>query len=137
MQQQLVRSRQSQRSTILVVDDDEATRESLRDLLESSGLQAALFPSGINLLAASGPLDGCCILLDIELPDCCGFTICERLRSSGIGAPVILMSGRPELLSEARLRAPSAFAVLEKPLHDTLLLQTLDDALAEGARTSR
>lgn len=117
--------------TVVVVDDDEATRESLRDLLESAGLEAVVFASGGSVLSSAPSLPRGCVLLDIGLPDYSGLAVYERLSRSGFHMPVIFMTGRADLAEQAR-SVSSAFAVLEKPLDDRLLLETIAHALASA-----
>ena len=100
---------------IFIIDDDEATRDSLRLLLECAGLEARGFPSPGGFLDGwrSGEED--CMVLDIHMPGMNGLDLLERLRQRGDEVPVIVVTGRPSPASTARARAAGAFAVLEKP----------------------
>lgn len=129
MDQLLGGSPDARRTKVLVVDDDEATRESLRDLLESADLDVDVCASAGEVLRRLPSLAKGCLLLDIGLPDYSGFAVFDTLNALGIGMPVIFMTGRPDLAERART-LPGAYAVFEKPLDDQSLLDAIGNALA-------
>ena len=53
---------------VLVVDDDAAVRDALRDLFESVGLRVSVFESAREFLRAERPKVPCCLVLDVRLP---------------------------------------------------------------------
>ena len=87
--------------TIMVVEDDDATREFLADNLEADSygvVTAATGRQAFNLLEVK---DCDLLLLDVMLPDASGFELCRRLRAAdGIAQridpelPVIMLTGR-------------------------------------------
>jgi DNA-binding response OmpR family regulator len=79
---------------VLIAEDDPATRE----LLER-GLREELFrvetvadATSAEARAIEGVFD--VIVLDVQLPDHDGFTVCRRLRSRDIDTPILLLTGR-------------------------------------------
>jgi len=85
-------------STILVVEDDDATRTFLADNLAADGY---------DLLVADCAADG--LLVDLGLPDASGFELLRRVRASdGIGTrldpdtPLMVVSGRASELDRVR-----------------------------------
>jgi DNA-binding response OmpR family regulator len=76
---------------LLIVDDDQALRQSLAEQLapEFTAAQAA---SGEAALAATrqGYFDA--ILLDLGLPDLDGREVCRRLRAGGVTSPIIMLT---------------------------------------------
>jgi DNA-binding response OmpR family regulator len=80
--------------TILLVDDDEELRESLRDQLalhdEFDIQTAATAGQGIDL-AKKEHLD--LIILDVGLPDMDGREACKLMRKSGFKSPIIMLTG--------------------------------------------
>lgn len=114
---------------VLVVEDDAPTRDSLNELLRSAGLEAVVFPTAVAVLSTVAAHPRSCLLLDVGLPDENGLVVFERLVALGMKVPVILMTGRPDLARQARCLEPPAFAVLEKPFDDDLLLATIEGAL--------
>jgi CheY-like chemotaxis protein len=93
----------SDRRPILVVDDDAGIRELLRALLEGEGFEVLCATDGDEALAlaAAGPA---LILLNLRMPrmDARGFAAGYRA-TPGARAPIILVSGAPELTDEAAL----------------------------------
>ena len=100
---------------ISIIDDDHATRDSLRMLFESAGFEARGFPSPEAFLDRWKPAGGDCLVLDIHMPGMSGLDLLEELRQRGDAVPIIVVTGRPSAANAARARAAGALAVLEKP----------------------
>jgi FixJ family two-component response regulator len=122
------------RARIIIVDDDPANRDSMKELLESAGLDARLFCSAEQMLGAPDLHDHNCLLLDINLPGMDGLEAAEKLASKCLNIPVIFVTGHADLAVKARSANSGAFAVFEKPLNDQLLLDAV--ARAVSARVS-
>ncbi len=79
---------------LLIVDDDANYRTSIRRALVLNGYEVAECDGGasaLNLVASQASWDA--ILLDVDMPDMDGFTLCSELRERGIGAPVLMLTG--------------------------------------------
>jgi two-component system, LuxR family, response regulator FixJ len=100
---------------IFIVDDDDATRESLRLLVECEGFEAQDFASGRRFLDVVRPADGDCVILDVNMPAMNGFDVLGELRRRGDTLPVIFITGWPDRAMRSRARAVGAVALLEKP----------------------
>ena len=98
--------------TVLLVDDEHRVVRVLALALEREGYRVLTATSAEDALrlADSGPIDA--VLLDVWMPGVDGWRTLADLRASGIGAPVILMSGVP---LEDDLRSRQAAALLNKP----------------------
>ncbi len=116
---------------IVIVDDDEAVRHSLQALLEAAGHCIQVFPSGEAFFDT--PSVGACMVVDLHLPGLDGIQVIERLRAQGASTPVILISGRFDAGSRARAADAGAAALLEKPLREHRLLESIDRALARDS----
>jgi DNA-binding response OmpR family regulator len=85
----------AQSKTILIVDDDADLREALAEQLEVGGefstVQAANGQNGVSQAQGRRPD---LVLLDVDLPDIDGREVCRRLRQSGVGAPIIMLTGQ-------------------------------------------
>ncbi len=118
---------------VIVVDDDAAVRHSLKFALELEGLSVRLYGGGDELLAdADLPRDGC-LVVDYYMPDMNGVELVDRLRLRHVDLPAILITAK----ATERLRRSAARAgfrqVLEKPLHDGCLVESIRGALAAEA----
>ncbi len=100
---------------IFIVDDDNATRDSLRLLLDCVGLEAREFPSAEAFLDARQFADEDCLVLDVHMPGMTGIELLEHLRERGDKIPIIIITGQPSVADTVRARAAGALAVLEKP----------------------
>ena len=105
--------------TLLVVDDNDSVRETLRFVFDHLGFTVVTARHGTEALAFVGnhPVDAA--LVDIHMPGLNGFDVCRELRtrvpSSGRELPVWLITG--SLTSDFPCRAveAGAVAVLAKP----------------------
>ena len=117
---------------VIVVDDDAAVRNSLKFALELEGLSVHLFKDGAELLAEPDlPQDGC-FVIDYNMPGMTGIELMDRLRLRRIDNPAILIASRisDDLYGKA---ARSGFSrILEKPLHDSELLDSIHAALRDS-----
>jgi two-component system, LuxR family, response regulator FixJ len=100
---------------IFIVDDDAATRESLRLLLETEGLEARDFAAGRPFLDGTRPVGGDCLILDVNMPGMNGLEVLEELRRRGDALPVIIVTAHADAVTRHRAMAAGAVALLEKP----------------------
>lgn len=118
---------------IYILDDDQATRDSLRLLLECDGLAAREFASGCEFLRIVRPEPGDCLLLDLQMPGMSGFEVLETLRHRGSGLPAIIVTGQPSTVAERRAKAAGALAVISKPYRADELLSLIRIAVGGPA----
>jgi two-component system response regulator FixJ len=117
---------------VYIVDDDEAVRDSMRLLLESSGFITRDFASA-DLFLRADSADMGCLLLDLHMPGISGLELLRLIRASGGNCPVIVISGRRDPVQDAELWAAGASALLSKPFDDQQLLGLIQQALAACA----
>ena len=110
--------------TIMVVEDDDATREFLADNLAADSYGVVTAASGRQALSLLELKECDLLILDVMLPDASGFELCRRLRAAdGIGQridpelPVIMLSGRTSETDRMRGFARGADDYLGKPFH--------------------
>jgi FixJ family two-component response regulator len=118
---------------IFIIDDDEATRDSLRLLLECEGLPARDFGSVDSFLERHRPGAGDCLILDVNLPGTGGLDLLEALRRDRNPVPVVIITGRPTLSNRRRAAALGAVAMLEKPYAAEALLTAVGHAIGPAA----
>jgi adenylate cyclase len=110
-------------ATILVVDDHEANRLILHDLIISYGHTPVLVENGLSALAhiRRDPPD--LVLLDILMPELNGLEVLQRMRDDGSlrTIPVIVVSSVDELDSIVKCIEAGAEDYIIKPFNHTLL----------------
>ena len=113
--------------TILIVDDDEAVRESISLWLEEFGWEVKGAGSVTEVLGFDKPFDA--YIIDLNLEDRDGFNLTKELWNRFGKIPVILMSGY--LDAEMRNEAVNhgIDAILKKPFHLEDLNRILASAL--------
>jgi len=110
-------------SHILIVEDDPALRESLRQTLEEGGYAARTADTGAAAFDALGAGQRpCLILLDLAMPGMDGWTFLQQARRQPAmaGIPIVVLSGR--LLGPARDSALPADGYIRKPVRAEELL---------------
>lgn len=113
------------RSTVAVVDDDQAVRDSLRFLLETVGFDVDTFTSACDFLSSSERGQPAYLLIDQHMPRLTGLDLLGRMRDQGISAMVALMTGAPSPELSRRAMELGADVVLEKPVAEEVLLRFL------------
>jgi two-component system OmpR family response regulator len=81
---------------LLVVDDEEALVDMLRDALRFAGYEVHVARRGFEALKAAAEVEPDLIILDVNLPDIDGFEICRRLRAGGSRTPVVFLTARDD-----------------------------------------
>lgn len=122
------------KQVILIVDDDEAVRESLRSLMKSEGFAVQAFSNGHDLLnEASLPAIGC-LVVDYHMPAMNGLELVGALRGRGVSIPAILITSNPTEYVRDRAAA-IAVLVVEKPRLGSYLLDCVREAVAKHAQS--
>ena len=85
-------------SVLAVIDDDERVLESLENLLESAGHTVRLFTSAQAFLEDEAFAKVDCVISDIGMPAIDGFELERLARAARPELPVILITGRWELI---------------------------------------
>jgi DNA-binding NarL/FixJ family response regulator len=81
------------RDTILVADDDPGFRQQVSALLRNAGYQPCLARTGPAALEAARRSLPSLLVLDVRLPEMCGYEVCRALRDEfGAGLPIIFVS---------------------------------------------
>jgi len=119
--------------SVLVIEDDDAAREGLREFLSAAGYRVRPAGSGTEALAAiaAAPCDA--VLLDLVIPAPDGFEVLRRLRERDPRTPVIVMSALSQAEDVVRAMKLGAQDYLPKPFEVSELNLVLRRAL-EGRR---
>lgn len=122
-------SRGMRKGVVLVIDDDDAVRTALSQILEDEGYQvlaAASGEEGIEKAIEGGP-DA--IFLDIWLPGIDGIQSLRTLRERGVAAPVVMISGHGNIETAVRSTKLGAYDFVEKPVSLERVLLVTANAL--------
>jgi DNA-binding NtrC family response regulator len=128
------------RHSVLIVDDDPASRRQLRALLGANDYAVVEAVNGrvaCELLAAR---DIDLVVSDIFMPECDGFELIAAIRAMAHPVPVIAMSDHESWTGLNFLDAANdlgAAAVIEKPFRARMLLRLIGDAFAAADRDAR
>jgi PAS domain S-box-containing protein len=116
---------------ILVVEDEEAAREGLRDILQSVGYEVTAAASGeeVGTLPADQPFD--VLLTDLMLPGISGWDLAENLQERWPSLRVILMSGYAEDEAVRRGIGKGNMRFLQKPFDMAHLAREIRHALTQ------
>lgn len=115
---------------VIIVEDDDAVRQSLKFALEIEGLHVSAYRSGQHLLAEKHLPSSGCLVIDYFMPSLDGMELISCLRRRHVELPAILITARATSdICERALRAGFR-QVLEKPLEDGSLVECIRCALA-------
>ena len=110
---------------IAIVDDDEAMREALFDLLHVEGFRAVTFADAEAFLEQFENRETACLITDIRMPGLDGVDLQRQLRARGSALPVIFVTSDEDEGTRALAMASGATAYFTKPLADAELIKVL------------
>ena len=122
------------KSFVNIVDDDSAVCGGIKRLVESIGLKANVFSD------AQGFLDGYdesvpgCLVLDIRMPNISGTKLQSMLIEKKVNTPIIFITGHGDVATATKVFKEGAFDFLEKPFNEQILLERIQEALAQDIR---
>jgi two-component system, LuxR family, response regulator FixJ len=119
---------------VLVVDDDAAVRNSLKFALELEGLNVRLYEGGEDLLGDADLPSSGCLVVDYYMPMMNGVELIDRLRGRHVDLPAILITAKATRDLRERAARSGFRQVLEKPLEDSRLVDSIRCALDAPAR---
>jgi two-component system response regulator FixJ len=117
-------------SLIYVVDDDDAMRDSLEQLLTAKGFSVATFDSAQAFLTSFEPNRAGCVVADIRMPGMSGLELQSRLKETHGDIPMIIMTGNADVPSAVRALKTGALDFIEKPIDTDSLVAAINSGLA-------
>lgn len=126
----------NQKTSVCIVDDDEAIREALRLLLFADGLASCAYESADAFLADSEPPAIDCMLLDIRMPGTDGLELFRILSARQVPYPIIFITGHGDIPLAVSSIKQGAYDFLTKPFQKGELLEKIHSAI-DYYRTSR
>jgi two-component system chemotaxis response regulator CheY len=117
---------------ILVVDDSALSRRTMRRILESAGYSVVEADEGMAALEMYFIEKPVAVLLDLVMKGMYGLDVLMKLREMDHNARIVIASA--DIQSSTRILAENAgaYAVVNKPLVASEVLQALEKALAGG-----
>lgn len=106
-------------STVYIVDDDEAVRDSLRWLLEANNYRVKAFPSGESFLAEYDEKRPGVLIVDVRMPGMSGLELQEQLIARKSTMPIVFITGHGDVPMAVSTIKKGAIDFLEKPFDET------------------
>jgi FixJ family two-component response regulator len=114
---------------IAIIDDDESMQDSLRDLIESTGLVARCFGSAEEFLEYDLHGEVGCLIVEIQMPGMSGLELQARLKEEQCNIPIIFVTNNGGARMRIQAMREGAVEFLAEPLDYQLLLKTVRAAL--------
>lgn len=113
---------------ILVIDDEQPIRASLKEILEYEGHTVAEAEDGMEGVVEASKSKYDAIFCDIKMPKMDGLDVLDMLESKGVNVPVIMISGHGTVETAVQALKKGAFDFIQKPLDLNRILVTLKHA---------
>lgn len=118
---------------ISIVDDDDALRMSLDNLIRSAGFRAKGFASAESFLRAPDRKETACLILDVRMPQMNGLELQQHIVEAKWNIPVIFMTSFADDAVREKALAAGAIEFLHKPFSDDKILNAVQKALHQHA----
>ena len=119
-------------SLISIIDDDDALRSSLENLIRSVGLRAHGFSSAGAFLSSNQVHETCCLVLDVRMPGMSGPELQRQLAAANSHIPIVFITAHEDEAQRAQALEAGAVAFLHKPFYEEELLNAIDAALKDS-----
>ena len=119
------------RSRILIVDDDESIRNTVKIILEDEGYSVDLASTGNEAIKMTEKTAYNVALLDIRLPDMEGVELLKLIKDNVPRTRKIMVTGYPSMQNAITALNKNADAYLVKPVDVEKLLNTVKDQLRQ------
>lgn len=113
---------------VLVVDDERAIRDTLREILEDAGYEVAVAEDGVKALEQFNQERYDVVLCDIKMPGMDGIELLDKLQAES-EVPVVMVSGHGTIETAVDALKRGAYDYIEKPLDLNRLLVSIRNAL--------
>jgi FixJ family two-component response regulator len=117
---------------ISIVDDDDAHRSSLENLIRSVGLRAQGFSSAEAFLSSTHAHDTRCLVLDVRMPGMSGLELQRQMAVANSHIPIIFITAHEDDGQRSQALEAGAVAFLHKPFYEEELLNAIDAALKDS-----
>jgi CheY-like chemotaxis protein len=118
-----------QRYSILLADDDAATRDTLREIVAPLGYRTLLASDGMEALEIVRREIIHAALFDMHMPNLTGLEALQMLRQFNVDLPVILITADSNVGLIRQAFQLQAYSVIPKPVSRNVVVHTLSRAL--------
>jgi FixJ family two-component response regulator len=115
--------------SVTIVDDDQAVRDALSNLLESVGMRVEAFDSAEDFVNSGHSTKRTCLILDIELPGMSGIELQRQLATGKSRMPIIFITAHSEDRLREQALQDGAVGFFCKPFSSEVLLNTVRSAM--------
>ena len=112
-------------STVYIVDDDEAVRDSLRWLLEANTYRVRAFSSAESFLSEYNEDQPGILIVDVRMPGMSGLELQEQLIIRKSTMPIVFITGHGDVPMAVSTLKKGAVDFLEKPFNESDLRETV------------
>ena len=120
---------------ILIVDDEPAIRELIKDVLEDEGYQVSLAANAAEARRRAKDKKLSLALLDVWMPEEDGISLLHSwVKQKSVSFPVLIMSGHGTVETAVEATRLGAEGFIEKPLNTAKILQAVNRALKNDKR---
>ncbi len=124
-------------STVFIVDDDAAVRDSLAMLLELKGFHTRTYATAEEFLERYRPEWAGCLVLDLRMTGMNGLELQAELLRRGVALPVIIATAHGDIQTARTAFKSGAVDFIEKPIDDDALTAAISAALDRDSRGRR
>ncbi|AUK85403.1 DNA-binding response regulator [Bordetella pertussis] len=121
-------------STVFIVDDDEAVRDSLRWLLEANGYRVRAYASGENFLDEYDASQIGVLIADVRIPGMSGLELQEQLIARNAPLPIVFITGHGDVPMAVSTMKKGAVDFLEKPFNESDLREIVARMLEQAVQ---
>ncbi len=120
-------------TVVHIVDDEEAVRNSLAFLLQTSGFAVRVHETATEFLKLAPTIANGCLITDLRMPDMDGVELLRRLREAGAMLPAIVITGHGDVQMAVEAMKSGALDFIEKPFSDEVMISSITRAVNRAA----
>lgn len=115
-----------------IVDDDDAVRDALQQMLTLINMSVISFDSAHEFLQFVTPETNGCLILDIRMPGMSGLELQKKLRALGYQIPTIFITGHADVPMAVEAIKHGAVDFIEKPFREQQMLDLINRVMEKA-----
>jgi len=117
---------------ILIIDDEKAIRNTLREILEYENFTVEEAADGLEGISKLGKGKYDMVLCDVKMPKMDGIEVVEKIQQLNMDVPIIIISGHGNIETAVEAVKKGAFDFISKPLDLNRLMIAVRNALEKS-----